>query len=742
MSWLLKQAEDILNRVDQQANAAINHHPTISNSQGSSSTSANDSAAILDPSGNLSSLNSNRTSSNANRRSKKNDDADLMEFLNSSTPVTKKTTRTTTTTTTATNNPINDNSRTSSSPNMVADENFAKNNETATSKSATVTPRSITPATQTIDDDDDDGGDLDEGLVFNLPFNQDGTTVEQSSNKTNDHPDLKNEIISSLQAEIQTLLRDKRHCEQDLQTYKRQQIQYQHQIAESDALLRDLRSRESDTIETLAAKDSQIALLRVRLAESDDLMKNKTIQCEQLQNQCTRILQDHTDSSGIQSQAFDALQQRLHQLEHEVQQRTHDYERLLEEKHRFEKRSNDEKQQLIEQVKSAEKRLHDERSQMHEQQQQTKQAKNLVHQLEKDMNEYKSKAQRILQTKDKLIGKLKEIAQSRTNSDSQDLDHLSTDETSALFDAHLNQSSPNSSMSTSSNWASVQYEELKAENELFKQELQARELTIHNLRSELQESEALVQHAEEQLHEQTNQLNEQLKDERARLTLAEQDYRKLKQELSYVHEEYHRQKQTHLTQLSERERELERLRSQLTAKTINHVNDDELEKRLQALTESLIHKQTIIETLQTEKSSLTMQLERLEKRLDDYERIASMTPSNSPMVLSTKRGQSTMIDMDTNNTFDNDHDDTLRNRMSLLRETPYDPDIAKKMKRAANELDRLGIRLGVFLKRYPAVRLGVIFYAILLHLWTLIVLFTYTPEVHGNHNPLDLSHKS
>ncbi|CAF5067445.1 unnamed protein product, partial [Rotaria magnacalcarata] len=58
-----------------------------------------------------------------------------------------------------------------------------------------------------------------------------------------------------------------------------------------------------------------------------------------------------------------------------------------------------------------------------------------------------------------------------------------------------------------------------------------------------------------------------------------------------------------------------------------------------------------------------------------------------------------------------------------------------------NELDKLGIRLGVFLKRYPAVRLGVIFYTILLHLWTLIVLFTYTPEVHGHLNPLDVSKK-
>jgi hypothetical protein len=313
---------------------------------------------------------------------------------------------------------------------------------------------------------------------------------------------------------------------------------------------------------------------------------------------------------------------------------------------------------------------------------------------------------------------------------------------STLVDVNLVGNAPTSS-STPSNWAYFQYEEIKAENELFKQELQARELTIHTLRSELQETELLVQHAEEQLHEQTNQLNEQLKDERARLTLVEQDYRKLKQELTYMHEEFHKQKQTHLTHLTERERELERLRLQLTSKTINHVNDDELEKRLQTLTESLIHKQTIIESLQTDKSSLTMQLERLEKRLDDYDKISSITTNNS-LQQSSKRlptSTSVLIDMDINGMHDNEQDESLRYRTPLLRETPYDPDITKKVKRAANELDKLGLRLGIFLKRYPAVRLGVIFYTILLHLWTLIVLFTYTPEVHGHINSLDISHK-
>ncbi|UJR27552.1 hypothetical protein I4U23_008834 [Adineta vaga] len=725
MSWLLKQAEDILNRVDQQANATINQHNTKPLSETSNEDSKTDYSSLTSTNKSTRNTTSSNRLTTSSRRQKKNDETDLIDYLNSSTSSNKNNNNKTTRNTTS-NTLLSDSARTA------------------------MTPRSITPAVSFHNDEGDD-----EGLVLNIPsikdFSNDNNTDTNSGNDSHVSSNLKDEIITSLQNEIQILMRDKRQYENDLQVYKRQQIQYQHQIAESDALLRDLRSRETDSIEVLSTKDSQIALLRVRLNESDELVKTKTSQCEQLQNQCARILQDHTDSSGIQSQAFDSLQSRITQLEQDLQQRNSENDRLIEEKHLLEKRSNDERQQLLEQIKSAEKRLNDERLQIHEQQQQTKHAKNLTHQLEQDMNEYKAKAQRILQTKDKLITKLKEIIQHRNNvptiGDQQDLETLgTTSDDSTLLDINLVGNSPTLPTSTSSNWAFAQYEEIKAENELFKQELQARELTIHTLRSELQEAELLMQQADEQLHEQTNHLNEQLKDERSRLTLSEQDYRRLKQELTYAHDELHKQKQTHLTQLNERERELERLRLQLTAKTINHVNDDELEKRLQTLTESLIHKQTIIETLQTDKSSLTMQLERLEKRLDDYEKISSTTPNLSHShQQSSKRfpntSTSVAIDMDNNGIYDNDQEENLRYRIPLLRETPYDPDIAKKVKRAANELDKLGIRLGIFLKRYPAVRLGVIFYAILLHLWTLIVLFTYTPEVHGNMHPLDSSHK-
>ena len=192
-------------------------------------------------------------------------------------------------------------------------------------------------------------------------------------------------MIPSLQAENRRLQENQQRCEDELQAYKRQLIQYQQQIAESDALLRDLRSREADANEIVAAKDSQLALLRHRLTESEELLRTA---------QTTHPVQDPFD---VHTNAVHALQMRLAQVEEDLQLQLNENERLNEEKHRLETH-----QQV-------------ERLRLYEEQQQNKHTKSSLHQMEEEMKEYKAKAQRILQAKDQLIGKLKDIAQQRSS---------------------------------------------------------------------------------------------------------------------------------------------------------------------------------------------------------------------------------------------------------------------------------------------------------------------------------------
>lgn len=53
-----------------------------------------------------------------------------------------------------------------------------------------------------------------------------------------------------------------------------------------------------------------------------------------------------------------------------------------------------------------------------------------------------------------------------------------------------------------------------------------------------------------------------------------------------------------------------------------------------------------------------------------------------------------------------------------------------RVRNAASTIDRFSIRLGIFLRRYPIARVFVIIYMAVLHLWVMIVLLTYTPEMH------------
>jgi hypothetical protein len=153
MSWLLKQAEDILNRVDQQTNAAIHQHSIKSVSKKTNED------LISDPSSSLNStnktilnINSTNRSTTENRRNRRSDGTDLIDYLNSSTPNNNKPKRLV-----PFNNSLSDTTRTASSPDMLTND-LSKITEQSSSKSASDTPRSITPAAQTHDED--------EGLVL------------------------------------------------------------------------------------------------------------------------------------------------------------------------------------------------------------------------------------------------------------------------------------------------------------------------------------------------------------------------------------------------------------------------------------------------------------------------------------------------------------------------------------------------------------------------------------------------
>jgi len=51
----------------------------------------------------------------------------------------------------------------------------------------------------------------------------------------------------------------------------------------------------------------QVAILRVRLEELEGEVKSKSSRLDELEQDRERILRDHSDSSGLHSQALDSL---------------------------------------------------------------------------------------------------------------------------------------------------------------------------------------------------------------------------------------------------------------------------------------------------------------------------------------------------------------------------------------------------------------------------------------------------
>lgn len=76
----------------------------------------------------------------------------------------------------------------------------------------------------------------------------------------------------------------------------------------------------------------------------------------------------------------------------------------------------------------------------------------------------------------------------------------------------------------------------------------------------------------------------------------------------------------------------------------------------------------------------------------------------------------------------NDTDDAKSRVPNFMQENPFDTRVARRMKRAYSSLDSAGIRLGVFMRRYPLIRTLVIVYVAVLHLWVMFVLLSSTPN--------------
>ncbi|NWH46652.1 GOGA5 protein, partial [Fregata magnificens] len=492
---------------------------------------------------------------------------------------------------------------------------------------------------------------------------------------------LRNEV-QSLNQEMASLIQRSKETQEELNKSRERVEKWNVDHSKSDRTVRELRARVDDLTEAVGAKDSQLAVLKVRLQEADQLLSARTEALEALQSEKSRIIQDHSEGSSLQNQALQTLQERLRDADSALKREQESYKQMQNEFAARLSKMEVERQNLAEGITVAERKYLDEKKRADELQQQVKVTKNHLESAKQELTDYKQKATRILQSKEKLINSLKE------GSGIEGLD---------------------------SNTAStMELEELRHERDTQREEIQKLMGQIQQMRTELQDMESQQVSEAESVREQLQDLQEQIATHKMAKQEAEAELERQKQELHYTEEELYRTKNTLQSRIKDREEEIQKLRNQLTNKALSSSSQTELEKnRLHQLTETLIQKQTMLESLSTEKNSLVYQLERLEQQLKAIQGTSTNGPSINMAGIDGAEGA------------------RMRNVPVLFSD--MDTNMAGmygRVRKAASSIDQFSIRLGIFLRRYPIARVFVIIYMALLHLWVMIVLLTYTPEMH------------
>ncbi|NWV55051.1 GOGA5 protein, partial [Daphoenositta chrysoptera] len=512
------------------------------------------------------------------------------------------------------------------------------------------------------------------------PSANDDSKSHELSNLRLENQLLRNEV-QSLNQEVASLIQRSKETQEELNKSREKVERWNVDHSKSDRMVRELQARVDDLTEAVGAKDSQLAVLKVRLQEADQLLHVRTEALEALQSEKSRIIQDHSEGSSLQNQALQTLQERLRDADSALKREQESYKQMQNEFAARLSKVEAERQNLAEGITVAERKYLDEKTRADELRQQVKVTKSHLESAKQELTDYKQKATRILQSKEKLINSLKE------GSGIEGLD---------------------------SNTAStVELEELRHERDTQREEIQKLMGQIKQMRTELQDMETQQVSEAESVREQLQDLQEQISAHKMAKQEAEAELERQKQELHYTEEELYRTKNALQSRVKDREEEIQKLRNQLTNKTLSSNSQTELENRLHQLTETLIQKQTMLESLSTEKNSLVYQLERLEQQLKALKGTSANGPSINMAGINGAEG--------------------ARMRSVPVLFSDMDTSVAGmygRVRKAASTIDQFSIRLGIFLRRYPIARVFVIIYMALLHLWVMIVLLTYTPEMH------------
>lgn len=259
---------------------------------------------------------------------------------------------------------------------------------------------------ETISDISSPGPNFDE--LHSQAVTQENSMASSSGhNRADDHRisnlELENKLlrkeVASLNEEMVSVVQRAKEAEKRVKDTERQLQRNQAQLATSENIARQLRMKEDDFTEALNAKDSQLAVLRVRVEETDQELQSTRKQIEEFHLERERLLQDHSESTGVHSHALDTLKAKLEEAERKLKTSQDSQQKMQQESMDRQSKSQEEQAAMAESLKNMQKKLNEEKSKGNENIAALKTAKANVETTKQELKDYKDKAARILQVR-------------------------------------------------------------------------------------------------------------------------------------------------------------------------------------------------------------------------------------------------------------------------------------------------------------------------------------------------------
>ncbi|KFD54461.1 hypothetical protein M513_04608 [Trichuris suis] len=432
------------------------------------------------------------------------------------------------------------------------------------------------------------------------------------------------------------------------------------------------------SLPSLEAKDHQIAILRLRIQELESSLSK------------SEALIRSADTKLANDQEIENLRHQLHILEAVLSEERKSFEDAKAEYLSRIQEVEKENVAVLEKLAVTNHELNEQKLCCQQSSEQLALVKFNLESCKQEFEEYKVKATRILQAKESTITALKQ--------DSGEMDSPAQ---------------------------MVSFEELRAERDILKEELEKTVTSLNKLKADVQNSESQRMADQRASMQKLHQLEEELQSSRLNSSHYRLQLRQLEQEAKGATEEVNNLQRTLQVKLQEKDAEIKRLSREIIAVPSKTESETETEQRLKQVMESLIKKQNMIESLQTDKHSLMLQLERVEHMYREAESAAIRATYNSQNQGAHNGSPTPICDTPPNLL-------CLGNRLrvpSFLNGT-LGKGILKQMDRFCYGVDTIMGHCGIMFRRYPMARFFFLTYAVVLHLWVAFVLLTYTPEMH------------